>query len=102
MVEKWQPPNNNKHPITITITNGDGEIKMNNVNKDIVEAILSERYPEFDRRTLNSFVYECQERSFEQVVHCVDKRIKDLLRPSQELSLHQNIFSVFRGLQREW
>ena len=76
--------------------------KNNNVNKDIVEAVLSEQYPEFDRKRLSELVKRCKSRCYQSTLDTVENQIKDLLRPTEEAITNKTLMSVFVGWNRDW
>ena len=75
---------------------------MSNVNHDVVEAVLSERYPDFDRKKLSELVKRCKEACYQSTLDSVEKQIKDSLQPLQEAKINRSLMSVFAGWKREW
>ena len=74
----------------------------NNVNKDIVEAVLSERYPEFDRKRLSELVKRCKSKCYQSTLDTVEKQIKDILRPTQEANTNKSLMEAMVGWNRQW
>lgn len=74
----------------------------NNVNHDIVEAVLSERYPEFDRKRLSELIKHCKSKCYQSTLDTVENQIKDILRPVQEANSNKSLMSALLGWKREW